>query len=544
MAAFLRNLSLRYVLLGALLLGLLVPAWLALEYEAADVRARLSEALKGDANRYADMLGVALREPMWQLAPAFGKPLVDTIMDDTRVTRIVVKQLPGGEVFLENTRAAGGASVISVSRPIAVAGRTLGELTVDISTQSVAQGIAQAQARFFWRTSATALGTLLLIFFILHKRLTQPIARLVRQSEALAAGQLDRPIVWNRNDELGRVGISLDNTRRALAALIGELQTVNENLKVENEERRRAEDALAQHAGALEARVSERTRELSAANAALSITLSDLRQTQYDLIESEKLAGLGRMVAGVAHELNTPIGNALTIGSAIGERVNALRSALSSGGLKRSTMDAFLNDTAQASQVLERSLQLAASHVSRFKQAAAHRGNEERSEFALDDLLRRVVGTLQPGFEELGVQLSLQVPAGIHLNSYPEMLGQVVSNLATNAQVHAFEGRAGGHILVQAREAQDTVEIVVQDDGVGIAADIQGRIFDPLFTTRMGRGGLGLGLSVVYNIVTRHLGGKIQVVNAAGGGARFVVTLLRVAPLQPAPDNMADAAAD
>ncbi len=534
MGAFFRNLPLRYVLLGALLLGLLVPGWLALAYETAEVKARLSDELQRDANRHADMLAVALREPLWQLAPAFGKPLVDTIMEDPRVTRIVITQAPSGEVFLENSRpvAPGG---IHVARKISQTGRTLGEVQLDVSDASVARGIAAAQERFVWRTAAMALAALLLIFFVLHRRLSQPIVQLVAQSEALAAGHLEQAFVWQRHDELGRVGHSLDNTRQALAALLGELQTTNRKLQVENEERRRAEDALAQHAGVLETRVAERTRELSAANATLSVTLSDLRQTQFDLVESEKLAGLGRMVAGVAHELNTPIGNALTIGSALGERVGDLQRVLADGGLKRSVLDSFLADTAQACQVLERSLMLAADHVSRFKQAAAHSGNEPRQEFALDEPLQRVVGVLRASLDGQPVTLTLQAASGITLNSYPDMLAQVVGNLVGNARVHAFEGRSSGHIQVLTRllaPDSDTVELVVQDDGVGIPDDLQGRIFDPLFTTRRGRGGLGLGLNVVYNIVTRHLGGRIQVHNAPGGGARFVVTLPRTAPLQ------------
>ncbi len=538
MGTLFRNLPLRYVLLGALLLGLLVPSWLALEYETAEVRTQLSSDLQRDADRYADMLAVALREPMWQLAPAFGKPLVDTIMEDPRVTRIVVTQTPGGEVFLEDSRPAAPGG-IQVVRRISQTGRTLGEVRLSLGDASVAQGIAAAQQRFFWRTAATALAALLLIFFVLHRRLSQPIEQLVAQSEALAGGRLEQPFAWQRHDELGRVGRSLDDTRQALAALLGELQTANRKLQGENEERRRAEDALAQHAGELEARVAERTQELSAANAALSVTLNDLRQTQFDLVESEKLAGLGRMVAGVAHELNTPIGNALTIGSALGERVGGLQRILAEGGLKRSVLDSFLGDTAQACQVLERSLLLAADHVARFKQAAAHGGNEPRQAFELDELLLRVVGTLRAGLDGQAVTLTLQAPAAVHMLSYPEMLVQVVTNLVTNAQVHAFEGRAqgGGHIQVLAQEVADgaSVELVVQDDGVGIPEDAQRRIFDPLFTTRRGRGGLGLGLNVVYNLVTRHLGGRIQVHSTPGGGARFVVTVPRTAPAHVAP---------
>jgi len=350
-ASFFRNLSLRYVLLSALLLGLLVPGWLALEHEAAQVKVRLTDDLQRDANRYADMLSVALREPLWQLAPSFGQPLVDTVMEDPRVTRVAVVQAPNSETFLQRQRPA-AQPVITVSRKIHVGTRLLGEVTLELSTGSVAQGIADARSRYLWRTAVTAFGTLLLIFFVLHKRLSEPIEQLVRQSDALAAGQLAQAFAWQRNDELGRVGHSLNNTRQALAALIGELQTVNANLKLENEERRRAEDALAQHAGALESRVTERTRELSAANAALSVTLSDLRQTQFDLIESEKLAGLGRMVAGVAHEMNTPIGNALTIGSAMGERVAKLQRQLSAGNLKRSALDEFLDDFPSVSRQL------------------------------------------------------------------------------------------------------------------------------------------------------------------------------------------------
>jgi signal transduction histidine kinase len=368
----------------------------------------------------------------------------------------------------------------------------------------------------------------------LHWRLTRPIDKLVMQSESLADGRLHESVEWQRDDELGHVGRSLENTRRALAKLVDELHTVNTDLRSENEQRKKAEAEIARHADVLESRVKERTLELSDANATLSVTLSDLRQTQHDLIESKKLASLGRMVAGLAHELNTPIGNALTIGSTLGERLRSLQEQVASGQLKKSTLGDFLTDSGEASEVLERSLARAAELVNKFKKIAERDSTEEITSFDLADLAAEAClnfnGNLRSSSQAGTIALINQVPAGITLTGYPDLLAQTISNLLNNAQVHAFEGLPGGNITIAARKVDQQVEITVSDDGVGIATDIQARVFDPMFTTRMGRGGVGLGLSVVHNIVTRNLGGKVLVRHAEARGACFVVTLPLVAP--------------
>jgi two-component system NtrC family sensor kinase len=527
-----RNLSLRYVLLLAVLLGLLIPSWIAFAFEKAEVQERLFKELTSDRDRYADLLAVSLREPLWQLAPLFAEPLINKIMEDPKVTRIVVKRMPEGQVFLERG-AIKTSSVDPTERDIQMQGNTLGTVSVQVNEDGVTAATAAAQQRFLWRTAYIGAAAILLIFITLHLRLTRPVDKLVMQSEALADGRLHETMEWHRDDELGRVGHSLENTRRALSKLVGELQTVNVDLLSENAQRKKAETEIARHAEVLESRVAERTQELSATNATLSITLSNLRQTQHDLVESKKLASLGRMVAGVAHELNTPIGNALTIGSTIGERVRELQVLADSGQLKKSTLTDFLASTIEAGTVLERSLARAAELVTSFKRVAESDSKEKSSTFELVNITTGLASSFSASSGSLAIDFQNLVPPGIFITGYPELLRQVLDNLLSNTLVHAFDNRADGRVIVQAYTVGDQVEITVSDNGIGIADEIHSKVFDPMFTTRMGRGGVGLGLSVVHNIVTRHLGGKIHVRHAHPRGACFVMTLPLIAPLHP-----------
>ena len=193
----------------------------------------------------------------------------------------------------------------------------------------------------------------------------------------------------------------------------------------------------------------------------------------------------------------------------------------------------FLTSTMEASAVLERSLERAAALVTSFKRVAESDTQEKLSTFDLIDLSAELASSFNTRSESIPIDFQNLIPQGIIITGYPELLRQVLSNLMNNALVHAFDNRASGQIIVQAHTIQDQVEITLSDNGIGIADDIQSRIFDPMFTTRMGRGGVGLGLSVVHNIVTRNLGGKIHVRHARPCGACFVLTLPLIAPLHP-----------
>ena len=287
----------------------------------------------------------------------------------------------------------------------------------------------------------------------------------------------------------------------------------------------------------LEKRVLERTQALEKANEELRVLLSDLQNAQNELVRSEKLAALGTMVAGVAHELNTPIGNCLLATSTFSEETARLKSAFSDGEIKKRSFESFLTDSERSMAIVLRNLAKAAALVSTFKQLAADRENSRRSEFRLADVVNEVLADRATILPPHAVTIELDVPAELMLDSYPEHLGQVLSKLLDNAIFHGLDGgNQGGTLCIVARAvAEDSVEIVLSDDGVGISDEHINRIFDPFFSTRFGQGGSGLGLLVVHHLVTSLLGGHISVrsrgATAQKAGSEFIIELPRHAGL-------------
>ena len=296
-------------------------------------------------------------------------------------------------------------------------------------------------------------------------------------------------------------------------------------------ERRRIDAELHDLNATLERRVQHRTQELQAA-------LEGLQRAQDELVRSEKLASLGALVAGLAHELNTPIGNAVMVASTLAGRQSAFEQGMAQG-LRRSALTSFLAGLSEVSQVLERNLQRAAELVGGFKQLAVDQTSYQRRRFALHEVVHEVALALSPTLRRAGVQLLDQTPTGLQMDSHPGPLGQVLVNLVNNAVLHGYAGGATGAVRVQAAPAEaGWLQLQVSDDGGGIAADNLRHIFDPFFTTRLGQGGSGLGLHIVYTLVTGLLGGQIDVHSVVGQGTTFTLRLPCVAPspaqLEPA----------
>ena len=274
----------------------------------------------------------------------------------------------------------------------------------------------------------------------------------------------------------------------------------------------------------LEQRVAARTTELSSA-------LDTLRQTQEELIRSDKMAALGSLVAGVAHELNTPIGNSVTIATTLAANAVEIGAQHAAGRLRRRDFDEHLEVTREATGLLVRSLSRAEELVRSFKQVAMDQTSEQRRRFELGGFLHEMAITLSPMVKNSPYVLEITPIEALEMDSYPGALGQIFTNLLSNALLHAFDGRRHGHIRVTPRQtAPGWVEIRFDDDGNGIPAANLPRIFDPFFTTRLGKGGSGLGLHIVYNLATRILGGRVEVDSAPGRGSSFVLTLPCTAP--------------
>lgn len=273
----------------------------------------------------------------------------------------------------------------------------------------------------------------------------------------------------------------------------------------------------------LEQRVTERTHELSDA-------LSQLTAAQSELVRTEKMSALGFLVAGIAHELNTPIGNSVTVASTLQDSVSEFQSAMQKG-LSRSRLEAFVSGMREGADILMSSLQRAIELISSFKQVAVDQTSVKRRPFDLKEMVENFLLTFGPTLRKNTHSVKVSIDPNIVLDSYPGPLGQILSNLINNAFLHAFDGHHNGHIVISAeRVGQTHVHLIFRDDGVGIPAQHLKRVFDPFFTTKLGRGGSGLGLNIVYNLVHDALGGEIRVDSEPGQGTCFTVTLPLQAP--------------
>src|SRR5882757_7995482 len=273
--------------------------------------------------------------------------------------------------------------------------------------------------------------------------------------------------------------------------------------------------------------------EMRKAKDAAEGALRNLRETQNSLIEAEKLAALGRLVAGVAHEVNNPVGISLTVASALERKTSNFTAEVARGELRRSSLNDFLETSRDASSQLVANLNRAAELITSFKQVAADRNYSDQRSFDLGDLTEQVVMSLRPGLRKHNLTLNVECQPNLMMNSYPGPYGQLLTNLFLNSVAHAFPDGKPGTVDIQVRESgKDNVEILFSDDGCGMSLDVRRRAFDPFFTTRRDQGGTGLGLHIVYSIVTTRLGGRLDLDSQPGGGTRIQMILPRTAPLE------------
>jgi signal transduction histidine kinase len=279
------------------------------------------------------------------------------------------------------------------------------------------------------------------------------------------------------------------------------------------------------HSYISEVTVLRNKQERSRAEAALQAS-----EMQRYLMEAQRLSGLGGLVAGAAHELSTPIGNCLTIASSLARRCNDFAAETATGQVRRSRL-AFINDNLNATGQLVLDLERAGGLIHSFRQVAVDRSSAQRRSFDLKLVTVQIISSLRSGLRKSQLSLTIQIPDSIIMDSYPGPYGQAITDLITNAAVHAFIDGQGGNILIEARRLDgEQVEITVSDDGKGMAAKVAQQAFDPFFTTLRSKGHTGLGLFILHNVVTQQLGGDIKLTSALGNGTSFRMTIPLTAP--------------
>jgi signal transduction histidine kinase len=257
--------------------------------------------------------------------------------------------------------------------------------------------------------------------------------------------------------------------------------------------------------------------------------LFELNAAQQNLIDAERLAALGGLVAGIAHEVNNPVGISLTVASSFARRAELFEAELKSDTpLRRSQLEEFVRSSRDAARQLVSNLDRAGELIRSFKQVAVDRSRAERRQFNLSEATDQIIASLRPVLKKAPITLSLEVPEGLMIDGYPGAYGQILTNLFLNATNHAFaDGRAGAITISARPRGHDDVEIVFADNGAGMTPDVQRQAFDPFFTTRRNEGGTGLGLHIVYNLVTQQLGGRMMLDSRPGQGTTFRIIMPR-----------------
>ncbi|EJW13686.1 Signal transduction histidine kinase [Rhodovulum sp. PH10] len=332
--------------------------------------------------------------------------------------------------------------------------------------------------------------------WVVTRSIRNPLRELMAAMHAIVAGQYGRVIrSTEERDEIGEMARAVEVFRENAIA------------------KRQAEN------------------DLRAAKDNAETALAELREAQESLVDAEKLAALGSLVAGVAHEVNNPVGISLTVASSLERRCETFSQEIGAGPLKRSKLDEFVAATRDAARQLVGNLHRAGELIQSFKQVAVDRSHAEPREFDLAEATEQIAASVRPVLRKAQVVLHLEVPPGIVMESDPGSYGQVLTNLFLNAMSHAFPDGRPGTIDVMARPlGAGNVEITVEDDGVGMAEEVRRRAFEPFFTTRRGQGGTGLGLHIIHGLVTRSLGGRLSLESAPSHGTVFRMVLPRKLP--------------
>jgi two-component system NtrC family sensor kinase len=397
--------------------------------------------------------------------------------------------------------------------PIEHSNRIIGTLEIGFARGKILENIMKSARKIIFMQILAGLLLAALLLWRVYRIITRHLVDLNRQLKVKSTPNTHQFLAIDRN-----------NYDDELSTLIDSFNQLTDKLNSELKRKEEAQQALAETNNRLEQRVEQRTKNLQDAINELHNTLENLRNTQSQLIESEKLASLGAMVAGVAHEINTPIGLCITTHSFIKDMFKEMRQRFENDSISKSNFTEFMTNMEDSVDILSKNLERAAKLVKSFKHVSEDQAGEAARKFNLEEYLQEILSTLHPKLKMTQHLVNINCANDVDLYGYPGALSQIMTNLVMNSLLHGFENIVKGTITIDVEHYKDHVELRYADDGQGLTKEAQVKIFEPFFTTKRGYGGAGLGMHLVYNLVSQTLQGSIQLQQLSKGCA-FIITI-------------------
>ncbi|MBN2618909.1 MAG: HAMP domain-containing protein [Spirochaetales bacterium] len=445
-------------------------------------------------------------------------------LKDPEIKSIRIKEINGDiDLFLENNEISNN-NLISVESDVLYNGEKIGIVNINFSQESILKQIN----RSIYNILLTIILNLLVIsifLILLINPIIKPVIELTDLAYKISNGSLNTEISISGKDEIRTLSMSFIKMRDSI-------KTQVETLRIENEERRKAEIALTAkteelakvnneltvHKKHLQDIVTQRTSELQE-------TIDRLEATKDKLVESEKMASLGDLVAGVAHEINTPVGIGVTAASHLENETKEFSKSVQLGNVSKSSLDKYIELVNESSSMILSNMLRAGNLIQSFKKVAVDQTSEEKREFKIMEYINEILLSIHSKFKHTNHKIDVICKEEFIIYSYPGALSQVVTNLCMNSLIHGFEYIDAGTITIELKKDEYTAEIIYSDNGKGMNQEQLKRIFDPFFTTKRGQGGSGLGMNIVYNLINQTLKGSIKCRSTLNRGTTFTIDI-------------------
>ena len=472
-----------------------------------------NERFQGMITLYSSLLPRLFSNAMYNLDDRMVDYLVNALDVDPEVSRIEVKDERTETVLYhsKNPPANPVESVMDLTQD----GLTVGTLTLEYSDALIQSRIKQT-VLYYLAMLAALLSVIGGIVFWTSFSITRPLYQIVDLVRQISAGEPEGEVKIDARGELAVLLNAIRSMRTEIAEREASILKVKEEVFASELEIKLGKQQLE-----LEREAHQKTEAL---RSELQTTLDDLKKAQQQLVMSEKMASLGGLVAGISHEINTPIGNSLVTASFLGDQSKAFLALVGSGSMKRSQLEDYLRTISSSTDLINTNLQRAADLIRSFKQVSVDQTSDAEREFNLNEYLESVVKSMYHQFKRTAYQITIDCPGDVQVATYPGAISQIITNFVMNSLKHGFRDRTEGSIVIRARRIEpDSLEITYNDDGRGIDAETLSHHFEPFYTTMRNNGGSGLGVYVVYNLVTQRLKGSIHVESAPDKGVMYIL---------------------